>query len=153
MCYKDRPIDIMNRLTSAFRRFGASNGATPGPIGPASSVRYSRACSTHLQTVRTRPGQTDFSRGGDPHRSKSTFIERSMLQHLNDSLHYDLWIRHRSLCHSIWNTMMLEFLTCHVYFRFYCRKPEYQIFPDTLYLIYLCFGFLPNLCSSRHFGL
>ena len=30
--------------------------------------------------------------------------------------------------------MMLEFLTCHVYFRFYCRKPEYQIFPDTLYV-------------------
>ena len=29
---------------------------------------------------------------------------------------------------------MLEFLTCRVYFRFYCRKPEYQIFPDTLYI-------------------
>ena len=29
--------------------------------------------------------------------------------------------------------MTLEFLTCHVYFRSYCRKPEYQIFPDTLY--------------------
>ena len=30
--------------------------------------------------------------------------------------------------------MMLEVLTCHVYFRFYCRKPEYQIFPDTMYV-------------------
>ena len=31
--------------------------------------------------------------------------------------------------------MMLKFLTFRVYFRFYCRKPEYQIFPDTLYHI------------------
>ena len=29
---------------------------------------------------------------------------------------------------------MLEFFTCHVYFFFYSRKPEYQIFPDTLYV-------------------
>ena len=50
-----------------------------------------------------------------------------------ERLNANVYMRHRSLCHSIWNTMMLEFLTCHVYFRLYCRKPEYQIFPDTLY--------------------
>ena len=44
-----------------------------------------------------------------------------------------VYVRHRSLCHLIWNTTKLEFLTWHVYFRFYCRQPEYHIFPDTLY--------------------
>ena len=51
-----------------------------------------------------------------------------------ERLNANVNVRHRSLCHSIWNTMMIAFLTCHVYSRFYCGKPEYQIFPDTLYV-------------------
>ena len=41
-------------------------------------------------------------------------------------------VMHRSLCHSIWNTIS-EFLTWYVYLRFYRRKPQCQFFPDTLY--------------------
>ena len=39
---------------------------------------------------------------------------------------------HRSFCHSIWNTMISEFLTWYAYFRFYRRIPQYHFFPDTL---------------------
>ena len=42
---------------------------------------------------------------------------------------------HRSFCHSIWNTMISEFLTWYAYFRFHRRIPQYHFFPDTLYVI------------------
>ena len=79
MCHVP-PIDSWQG-PSSFRRFGASNGATPGPIGPAVRALFPKTLGhTYWLTDRqTRPANY-FS---PTHQWKSSYIERSMLKHLN----------------------------------------------------------------------
>ena len=92
MCHVP-PIDSW-QAPSSFRRFGASNGATPGPIGPAVRALFPKMLGhTYWLTDRqTRPANY-FS---PTHQWKSSFIERSMLKHLNvHSLRF--WINSQTI--------------------------------------------------------
>ena len=79
MCHVP-PIDPW-QAPSSFRRFGASNGATPVPIRPAVRALLPKILEhTYTRTDwQTRPVNY-FS---PTHQWKSSFIERSMLLHLN----------------------------------------------------------------------
>ena len=71
-----------------FRRFGASIGATPVPIGPAVRALYPEMLGhthTHTQTHKHQPANF-FSA---THRRKSSFIRTCYAKALAPSIHYD----------------------------------------------------------------